>query len=102
MKPTFQFTQTTSRLEAVTSRRGAKFPKTDYCFRPPTFDFDSRCRGEGNPSFRGISKAYFDEEAGKDFATEAGMFGVIVLTAAVPVVKAIGGLFYLVSTIGVL
>ena len=102
MKPTFQFTQTTSRLEAATTRRSGRFPKTDYCFRPPTLDFDSRCRGEGDPSFRRISKAYFDNEAGKHFATEAAFFVLIVLTAAWPVAKAIAGLFQLFSTTGVL
>ena len=101
MKPTFQFTQTTSRFEAITNRHGAGFPKTDYCFRPPTLDFDSRDRGDGNPPFRRISKAYFDNEAGKHFVTEAALFGVIVLTAAVPVAKAIGGLFQFVSMIGI-
>jgi len=102
MKPTFPFTQTTRRQEAVAIRRRVGFPKTDYCFRPPTFDFDSRWRGEGSPSFRGISKGYFDHEARKHFTTEATLFGVIVLTAALPVAKAIGGLFQFVRTVGVL
>ena len=102
MKPSFHFTQTTRRHDAVASRRGVSLPKTDYCFRPPNFDFDSRCRGEGEPSFRRISGAYFDNEARSHFATEAAFFGLIVLTAAVPVAKAIGGLFQFVNTLGVL
>ena len=66
-------------------------------------DFGSRSHGEGSPSFRRISASYFDSgEARNHFATEAGFFGLIVLTAAVPVVKAIGGLFQFVHAVGVL
>lgn len=101
MKPTFQFTQTNRRHDTVATRRGVSLPKTDYCFRPPTFDFDSRCRGEGEPSFRRISGAYFDKEARGHFASEAAFFVLIVLTAALPVAKALGGLFELVRTVGV-
>jgi hypothetical protein len=95
MKPTFQFPETRS-------RRGARFPQTDYCFRPPMGDFGGRSRGEGSPSFRRISATYFDHEARNHFATEAGLFALIVLTVAVPVAKAIGGLFQFINTVGVL
>ena len=102
MKPTFQFTHTTRRHDAVATRRGVRLPQTDYCFRPPTFDFDSRCRGEGEPSFRRISGAYFDKEARSHFASEAAFFVLFVLVAGFPVAKAIGGLFVLVRSVGVL
>ena len=102
MKPTFQFTHTSRRHDAAATRRGVSLPNTDYCFRPPTLDFDSRCRGEGGPSFRRISGAYFDKEARSHFASEAAFFVLIVLIAALPVAKAIGGLFALVRTAGVL
>ena len=95
MKPTFQFPETRR-------RRAAGFPKTDYCFRAPINDFGGRCRGEGQPSFRRISGNYFNREARSHFVTEAAFFALIVLTAAVPVVKAIGGLFEFVRTVGVL
>ena len=95
MKPTFQFAE-------IRSHRGIRFPQTDCCFRPPTNDFGSRCRGEGEPSFRRISAAYFDGEARSHFATEAAFFVLIVLTAAVPVAKAIGGLFQFMHSAGVL
>jgi hypothetical protein len=94
MKPTFQSFETRS-------RRGVRFPQTDYCFRPSMKDFGGRGRGEGQPSFRGISATYFNSEARSHFATEAGFFGVIVLTAAVPVAKAISGLFVFMSSAGV-
>jgi hypothetical protein len=94
MKPTFQFAETRS-------QRGARFPKTDQCFRESLKDFGGRSGGEGAPSFRRISGAYFENEARNQFATEAGFFGLIVLTAAVPVVKAIGGLFVFMYSVGV-
>ena len=95
MKPTFQFPETRS-------QRGARSPKTDYCFRPSMKDFGGRSRGEDQPSFRRISGAYFENEARSHFATEAGFFALIVLTAAFPVLKAIGGLFQFVHAVGVL
>ena len=95
MKPTLQFPETRS-------HRGARFPKTDYCFRPAADDFGNHFRGKGQPSFRRISGAYFDGEARSHFATEAGFFALIVLTAAVPVAKAIGGLFVFMHSVGVL
>ncbi|HSH39706.1 MAG TPA: hypothetical protein VK993_13095 [Chthoniobacterales bacterium] len=93
MKPTFQFPDTRS-------LRGACIPKTDYCFRPSMRDFGGRSRGEGEPSFRRISGAYFESEARSHFATEAGFFALIVLTAAFPVAKAISGLFQFVYAVG--
>ena len=95
MKPTFHFPETRS-------RRSVRFPQTDYCFRSSMKDFGSRSRGDGQPSFRRISAAYFDNEARSHFATEAAFFGLIVLTAAVPVVKAIGGLFQFMHAAAVL
>ena len=95
MKPTLQFPD-------ARSRRAVHFPKTDYCFRGSLNDFDSRSRGEGEPSFRRISGSYFEREARSHFATEASFFALIVLTAAVRVAKAIGGLFQFVQTVGVL
>ena len=95
MKPTFQFPQNRA-------QRAVRFPQTDYSFRPSMHDFGGRSRGEGSPSFRGISATYFDNEARRHFATEAGFFALIVLTTAVPVVKAIGGLFVFMGSVGVL
>jgi hypothetical protein len=51
---------------------------------------------------RGLTRFFDSGEARNHFATEAGFFAAIVLTAAVPVAKAIGGLFHFVQTVGVL
>jgi hypothetical protein len=95
MKPTFQFPE-------ARNQRGTRFPKTDYCFQPSMSDFGGRSRGEGQPSFRRISGAYFETEARSHFASEAGFFVLIVLMTAVPVAKAIGGLFLLVQSVAAL
>lgn len=95
MKPTFHFPETRR-------QRGAHSPKTDYSFRPSMSDFGGRSRGDGQPSFRRISGAYFDTEARSHFASEAAFFALIVLTAALPVAKAISGLFQFVQSVGVL
>ena len=102
MKPTLHFPEIRHRRDTFGTATGVRFPKTDYCFRAPS-DFDgSYCRGDGSPSFRRISKAYFDAEAGKQFVLEASFFALIVITAAVPVFKGISGLFQLAWTSGVL
>jgi hypothetical protein len=95
MKPTFQFPENRT-------RRGVRSPQTDYSFRPSMKDFGGRGRGEGQPSFRGISATYFNNEARSHFATEAGIFGLVVLTVAVPVVKAFAGVFVFMSSVAAL
>ena len=88
MKPTLHATETKNRRESVgTARTGARFPQTDYQFQAGPFgEFSGG--GEGGkkrlPSFRGISEEYFDKEARGHFASEAGFFGLIVVTVAVP------------------
>ncbi len=88
MKPSQQKIQTNSRRDSVsTSRPGAGLPHTDYHFQAGPFgDYSGGGRGGKKqlPSIRGISEEYFDKEARGHFATEAGFFGLIVVTVAVP------------------
>ncbi len=83
MKPTFTATEN-SRRDSVAGVRGNALPKTDYHFRASSFDFSGRCKGEGYPSFRGISDEYFKKEARTHFASEALVFALIVVTVSVP------------------
>ena len=90
MKPSLQFTQLSRRAEGQPSaRKISALPKTDYNFQPSFADFSGRSNGKGRPSFRGISANYFNSEARSYFAVEASIFGLIVLIAGVPVVRAI-------------
>ena len=93
MKPSLQFIQINRRGEARSSTRtGASLPKTDYYFQASSVDFSGGRYGKGQPSFRGISANYFNSEARSNFAVEAVLFAIIVLTAAVPVIEGVRGL----------
>ena len=93
MKPTIQITHRPARNDSFVPRRvGSPAPLTDYNFQASTRDFTGHCGGEGVPSFRGISASYFEREARSHFRAEALVFGVIILTGAVPVIEAVRGL----------
>jgi hypothetical protein len=97
MKPTPQINSTdTQRGSFAPRRKGFASPSIDCNFQPTAPDFSGRCRGQGAPSFRGISRDYFEREARGHFTAEALVFGVIVISAAVPVIECIRGLFQLV------
>lgn len=93
MKPTPQFKQIINRRDSAGVRPGIAFPKTDFGFKANSLDdFPGRCGGKRFPSFRGISNDYFRKEARNHFASEATVFALIVITAAVPVFQAVRGL----------
>ena len=93
MKPTPQITHRNGRNDSFVSRRlGSPALLTDYNFQATARDFAGRCGGESVPSFRGISASYFAREARGHFRAEALVFGVIILTGAVPVIEAVRGL----------
>jgi hypothetical protein len=92
MKPTFQ----------LNTRRGPRLPKTDYSYQAPSASMDGRCFGSRRPSFRSISQDYFKNEAPHSFVTEAALFSVIVMTAAVSVISSAAGLVHLVRSFAAL
>src|SRR5688500_16941995 len=92
MKPTVQFIEAGQRQSAgARPRKCSAFPMTDYGFQISAADF-GRGHGKGGPSFHGISRDYFKREARSYFVAEAAIFGLIVLTAAVPVIEGVKGL----------
>lgn len=92
MKPTIQFN----------TRRGPRLPKTDYAYQAsPAANMGGRCFGSPRPSFRSISKDYFKYEARQSFATEAALFSVIVMTAAVSLISSVAGMVHLVRAFAV-
>ena len=79
MKPTIQ----------LNTRRGPRLPKTDYSFQAPSAaSTGGRCFGSHRPSFRAISQDYFANEAPRHFAHEAGLFFMMVMTVALPLLNA--------------
>ena len=91
MKPTIQ----------SNTRRGPRLPKTDYAYQASAANMGGPCFGSPRPSFRAISKDYFNYEARQSFATEAALFSVIVMTAAVSLISSVAGMVHLVRAFAV-
>lgn len=93
MKPSLHFIDLNYRRDSFEPVRGSSLPKTDFNFQAGSFgDSSGQCGGKRLPSFRGISDDYFRTEARKYFKVEAAIFGLILVTAAVPVIEGISGL----------
>jgi hypothetical protein len=69
-------------------RQGRQFPKIDLPYHTISAGHSGGyCAGLLNPSFRSISRSYFDTEANHDFLAEASIFAVIMLTALMPLIN---------------
>ena len=90
MKPTIQLNQ----------RQGLRMPKTDYNYQVASMPSrGGRSYPSRHASIRAVSHDYFKNEARSMFVTEAAFFGVIVITAAVPLISAAMALVHLVRSI---
>ncbi len=70
-------------------RNHTRFPLTDCNYHSVTLsDYRSHCAKPLAPSFRDISREYFEREARHDFVGEAILFAMLMITAAVPLVSA--------------
>ncbi len=97
MKPSFKLELGHTSHDAIASRRlNPAAPKVEYSLQSPAPEFFGHRSGERR-SFRSISQDYFEREARNHFKGEALFFGLIVLTAAVPMVEGVRGLAQLVS-----
>ena len=77
MKPTF-----------ITTRNQKRFPKIDCNYHSAALSgYHGHCTKAAAPSFRNISRQYFQNEARRDFVGEAILFAMLVITAAVPLVS---------------
>ncbi len=96
MKPTAPSIETErSRTEA------RRFPVTDFNFHSNALlDHPGCCAGPVSPSFRSISRDYFNGEAQHYFVAEAVVFAAIMLTAAVPLVSGAHAVLGLVHSLG--
>ena len=79
---------TTRRIENEGSHRESRqLPKIDLHFQAISAGSSGGCCARlTSPSFRNISRAYFDTEANHYFLAEAAVFTAIILTAAVPLI----------------
>ncbi len=100
MKPTIQIDQMSLRgLGDREPRKGLLFPKTDYGFQAaPTAAGSGRCFSIRRPSFRAISEKYFENEVRRNFVGEAILFGVIGVTALLPIIHSASVLSQMVRT----
>jgi hypothetical protein len=93
MKPTIQLNE----------RHGLRLPKTDCNFQVASMPSrGGRSYGSRHASIRAVSHDYFKNEARSMFATEAALFSVIVITAAVPLINTAMALVHLVRSVAVL
>ncbi len=83
MKPT------TKMIEKEGSHRESrKLPVIDLNYHSiSTGSSGGCCAHLTSPSFRNISRSYFDTEANHYFLAEASVFAAIMLTAAVPLIN---------------
>jgi hypothetical protein len=68
-----------------TARMSCRSPKTDFNYQVATLD-DVRCRyvGDCKPPFHALSRDYFSREAHQDFAIEAAVFFLLMMTTVLP------------------
>jgi hypothetical protein len=77
MRPTF-----------ITTRNEKRFPLIECNYHSAVFsDYRGPCVRPTAPSFRNISRLYFQKEARQDFFGEAILFSILVIAAIVPMVS---------------
>jgi hypothetical protein len=92
MKPTF-----------ITTRSEKRFPLIECNYHSVTFSgYQGRCAKSTAPSFRNISRLYFEKEARQDFFGEAILFSILVVAATVPMVSGAYAIIQLCRAFGAL
>ena len=103
MKPTIQFNDKSSGdFGERVSRKRSALPKTDYSYHAASMaKSGSRCFGTCRPSLRSISRNYFETEEPRNFLSEAALFSVLGLTAALPILNSVTALMNLLGSIAI-
>jgi hypothetical protein len=92
MKPTF-----------ITTRSQKRFPLIECNYHSAVLsDYRGRCVKPAAPSFRNISRAYFQKEARHDFFGEAILFSILLIAAVVPMVSGAYAVIQLCRALGAL
>ncbi len=92
MKPTPQI-ENESR-----NRETKRVPAVDFHFQAVSGHSGGCCASVQRPSFRNISRNYFESEENNYFRVEAAAFTVIMLTAAVPLVNGASAVLHLIRS----
>ena len=95
MKPIFQINHRYHSIRFAAPKSDVS-RKTDYDYQAAVLDdVDGGCASDCKPRFRAIDRDYFAREAHYDWASEALVFCVLMLTTIVPLVdggSAVAGL----------
>jgi len=77
----------------LTARNRRSFPLVECNYQPMRLSgYQARCARTDTPSFRNISRQYFQKEARRDFVGEAFLFAVMIVLAAAPLLSAASAL----------
>jgi hypothetical protein len=72
----------------LTARNRRSFPLVECNYQPMRLSgYQARCARTDAPSFRNISRQYFQKEARRDFVGEAFLFAAMVALAAAPLLS---------------
>jgi hypothetical protein len=73
---------------SLTARNRRSFPLVDCNYQPMTLrGYHARSVRSAVPSFRSISRHYFQKEARRDFVGEAILFALMIILAAAPLLS---------------
>ena len=73
---------------SLTARNRRSFPLVECNYQPMRLSgYQARCARSDAPSFRNISRQYFQKEARRDFVGEAFLFAVTIVLAAAPLLS---------------
>jgi hypothetical protein len=77
-----------------------KFPLVDYHYHAPMLNSSSAPCLKTSKSLRSITRDYFDDEADREFISEAAVFTTLIIAmAVVPITVGISAMLQLLSTL---
>ena len=100
MKPMFQINHRYG-SGAHTARMSRSSPKTDFDYQAATLeDVRGRRVGDCKPPFHALSRDYFTREAHHDFASEAVVFSLLMMTTVLPLLNGASAVVELIRSTG--
>ncbi|HEX3228122.1 MAG TPA: hypothetical protein VHQ95_04110 [Pyrinomonadaceae bacterium] len=100
MKPIFQINHRYGSI-MLTARASGVAPKTDFNYQATTLeDVRGRRVGDCKPPFHALSRDYFASEAHHDFASEAVVFCLLMMTTVVPLLDGASAVVELIRSTG--